>query len=158
MNLANNTITVSTNITEGSPHWRFTIAHEIGHIILHSIVLKLSDISDIKENTHNDWGIKFSKNDIERIEHQANLFAIALLMPKEEFMMVYAQYHIKNPLRRFPKLFLDNQPCNIQMCNAVFHHIAKHFGVSAEFVRNYMSNNKLLTIKSHTHSTHELLR
>lgn len=158
INLANNTITVSTNITEGFPHWRFTIAHEIGHIILHSIVLKLSDILDVKENTPNDWGTKFSKSDIERMEHQANLFAIALLMPKDEFMMVYAQYHIKYPLRRFPKLFLDNQPCNIQMCNAVFHYIAKHFDVSVECVKHYMSNNNLLTIKDSTVSTYELLR
>lgn len=158
INLANNTITVSTNITEGSPHWRFTIAHEIGHIILHSIVLKLSDISYIKENTHNNWGTKFSKSDIERIEYQANLFAIALLMPKEEFMMAYAQYHIKYPLRRFPKLFLDSQPCNIQMCNAVFHHIAKHFDVSVELVKHYMSNKNLLTIKDGTTSTYELFR
>ena len=92
------------------------------------------------------------------MEHQANLFAIALLMPKDEFMMVYAQYHIKNPLRRFPKLFLDNQPCNIQMCNAVFHHIAKHFDVSVELVKHYMSNNNLLTIKDGTTSTYELFR
>ena len=138
INLANNTITVSSNINVGSSHWRFTIAHEIGHIILHSIALKLSDILDVKENTHNDWGTKFSKSDIERMEHQANLFAIALLMPKDEFMMVYAQYHIKYPLRRFLKLFLDNQPCNIQTCNAVFHHIAKHFDVSVECVKHYM--------------------
>ena len=158
INLANNTITVSSNINVGSSHWRFTIAHEIGHIILHSIVLKLSDILDVKENTDNDWGTKFSKSDIERMEHQANLFAIALLMPKDEFMMVYAQYHIKYPLRRFPKLFLDNQPCNIQMCNAVFHHIAKHFDVSVECVKHYMSNNNLLIIKDSTVSTYELLR
>lgn len=158
INLANKTITVSNGITEGSPHWRFTIAHEIGHIILHGIVLKLSDISEIKENSHNDWGTKFSKSDIERIEHQANLFAIALLMPKEEFNMVYALYHTKHPLRRFPRLFLDNQPCNIQMCNAVFHHIAKHFDVSVECVKHYMENNNLLTIKDNTTSTYELFR
>lgn len=158
IDLVNNTITISSDITEGSPHWRFTVAHEIGHIILHSIILKLSDISDIKENAHNDWGTKFSKSDIERIEHQANLFAIALLMPKDEFMMVYAQYHIKYPLRRFPRLFLDNQPCNIQMCNAVFNHIAKHFDVSAECVKHYMSNNNLLTIKDNTISTYDFFR
>lgn len=158
INLANNTITVSNEIKEGSPHWRFTIAHEIGHIILHGIVLKLSDISEFKENPHNDWGTKFSKNDIERIEHQANLFAIALLMPKEEFNMAYANYYKQYPFRRFPYLLLDNQPCNIQMCNAVFHHIAKHFDVSAECVKHYMSNNNLLTIKDNTTSTYELFR
>ncbi len=158
INLANHTITVSNDITEGSPHWRFTIAHEIGHIILHAIVLKLSDVSEIKENTHNDWGTKFSKSDIERIEHQANLFAIALLIPKKEFNMVYAYYYKQHQFRRFPYLLLDNQPCNIQMCNAVFHYIAKHFDVSIELIKHYMSNNNLLTIKDNTTSTYELFR
>lgn len=158
INLVNNTITISNEIVEGSPHWRFTIAHEIGHIILHSIVLKLSDISEIKENFGDNWGTMFSKNDIKRIEHQANIFATALLMPKNEFMNVYAKFHIQYPLRRFPKLFLDNQHCNIQMCYTVFNHIAQYFGVSVECVKYYMSNINLLTIKGNTISAYDFFR
>ena len=158
IDFVNHTITISSKVVEGSPHWRFAIAHEIGHIILHSMVLRLSDVSEIKENARNEWVSKFSKHDIERIEYQANLFAVSLLMPKTEFVEVYSMYHKQYGLRKFPHLYLDSQPCNIQMCNAVFSYIAKHFGVSIEFVKHYMANNNLLTIKDSTVSTYELLR
>lgn len=150
----NKTISVSKDVIEYSPRWRFTIAHEIGHIVLHSIVICLAG----NEKMSYEWWKPFKSKDIEILEHQANLFAISLLMPKEEFTKAYANYYERHPFRRFPYLLLDDQTCNIQLCNQVFNHIAKHFDVSAEFVRNYMSNNKLLTIKSHTHSTYELLR
>lgn len=151
---ANRTISVSTDVIEYSPRWRFTVAHEIGHIVLHSIVIYLSR----NEKMGYEWWEPFKSKDIDRIEYQASLFAASLLMPWSEFAKVYANYYERYPFRRFPFLLLDDQTCNIQLCSQVFNHIAKHFGVSARFVQNYMSNSKLLTIKSHIHSTYEFLR
>lgn len=149
INFKNKKVIVSDGILETTPHWRFTIAHEIGHIILHSIVLKLSNITELSESSHeNNWGTQFSPKDIERIEFQANLLAVALLIPKEKFNKVYAQYHIIHKLRLFPKLYLDNQPCNIQICDDVFCYLSNYFDVSIECIRNYLVKANLLTINN----------
>ena len=43
------TILVSNTLQEGSPRWRFTVAHELGHIVLHSKSILESNIKAIEE-------------------------------------------------------------------------------------------------------------
>jgi Zn-dependent peptidase ImmA (M78 family) len=60
----------------------FTIAHEIGHYFLHF---------DHKRQSLNGPVI-FNRYGSDRNEWQANRFAAAFLMPKEEFLEVYERY------------------------------------------------------------------
>lgn len=55
----------------------FSLAHELGHIILHSNIMFLDEMSREERN---------------KIEHEADLFASAFLLPKEAFF-----YDLKTP-------------------------------------------------------------
>merc|ERR1711916_51690 len=62
---------------------RFTIAHEIGHIILHHNIDE--EISEVDYRT--------SDRQFNRKEFQANAFASALLMPKNEAIKVWEKVY-----------------------------------------------------------------
>lgn len=65
------------NSNEPSTRNRFTIAHEIGHIILHP------------DQDHVDFRSPFPGGIHEIKEQEANKFAAALLMPKNEFKKIF---------------------------------------------------------------------
>lgn len=76
--------TIYLNRVGGLFNNRYGIAHELGHYILHS---KLGEIPL--------WAQNSKKN--ERVEWEANWFAISLLMPEKEFR----NFHAQNPNRMF---------------------------------------------------------
>ena len=61
----------------------FTIAHELGHIALHSSIVK--DLLSI-EDRESDKDTIISRSTHGRMEYQANTFASYLLMPNIPFM------------------------------------------------------------------------
>jgi Zn-dependent peptidase ImmA (M78 family) len=67
---------------------KFTIAHEIGHLLLHLGPIKDKDPEAIMRATR--W---VDQNDVEqkRAEWEANWFAAGFLMPREEFMSIYSK-------------------------------------------------------------------
>lgn len=96
---------VYVGATRDSPRDRFTIAHELGHLILHgpeSIVFhRKENMESIKAYENPEW--------------QANVFAAALLMPPdnvinmtvEEIRQTYkvsktaAEFHLKNVKKQY---------------------------------------------------------
>lgn len=65
---------------------KFTIAHELGHLFLHMGYCT-------NENLWNDMSTeKFYRFGRSELEYQANEFAAALLMPKDEFMDLIQKY------------------------------------------------------------------
>jgi Zn-dependent peptidase ImmA (M78 family) len=58
---------------------RFTIAHELGHFVLHYIYRRQIDPTNAPEKM-----VAF-RRDSESVEWEANWFAAAFLMPKQEF-------------------------------------------------------------------------
>ncbi|MBI2464653.1 ImmA/IrrE family metallo-endopeptidase [Candidatus Shapirobacteria bacterium] len=63
---------------------RFTIAHEIGHLVLHSgLFSEISKISTDKE--YIDFQNHISIDDHRKLEIQANFFAEEVLFPKDVF-------------------------------------------------------------------------
>lgn len=92
---------------------RFTLAHEISHILLghgqyiSKDVCESSDLENLEPS-------RFLPRDIKRIEYQANYLAACLLMPKENFFSNFldtaSTFGIKN--RGFGPLFLDHQTDN----------------------------------------------
>lgn len=64
----------SFSTEEGS---RFTVAHELGHYLLHYV----TPILDHEE----PFAYRFFRKETDRFERQANHFAASLTMPKEEF-------------------------------------------------------------------------
>jgi len=75
-------ITVDDSVSELYPsRYRFTLAHEVGHIILHKelfVTAKFSNYSDWKSFVNN-----ISEVDYKKLEWQANAFAGLVLVPAE---------------------------------------------------------------------------
>jgi len=65
---------------------RFTIAHELGHFILHKNIIE-------KEGRHND-AVLMRSGAVNKIEQEANLFATQLLMPRSRILK-YIKDNIK---------------------------------------------------------------
>lgn len=64
---------------------RFTVAHELGHYILHYVWAKK------KDPTLPDRVVAYRRGS-DRIEWEANWFAAAFLMPEDEFTQVYNEF------------------------------------------------------------------
>lgn len=93
---------------------RFTLAHEIGHLFLHMGFLinktKWDSIESFEDSVY------FRSNMYSLEEYEANEFAAAFLMPKNEFIEIAEEHLNKNTY--------DLEP------------IAVHFNVSTEAVAN----------------------
>lgn len=109
---------VIVNETENKNSGRlsFTLAHELGHVSLHSFAVK-------NQNCNNyDIGVS-----LEKIERQADKYAAALLMPKEEVFS-----------------FMKDLGCTILSPAVDMHIYAEkikiHFGVSNEVLEYRLGN------------------
>jgi Zn-dependent peptidase ImmA (M78 family) len=120
---------------------RFTIAHEIGHIILHRpyLVSPVSEI-DLSINNFNDYIL--DKDSVKRAEIQANIFAAHLLMPKKIFLYKVAE--ISHSLDYKPKgsylIYVDEQPCNLNNFLILTKQLSSVFNVSGQAIEYHLKN------------------
>lgn len=139
-------IYISSDLSFDSPRWRFTLAHEIGHFVLHGF---LYDGYGIRASFEKEFCYDFNnigQDSIRRLEIQANIFAAYLLVPEPALIYKYRLLNQEIGIRYFPQLFLDNQPCNIELCETVFSEIAQAFKVSKEVIKYRFLNKGWLTI------------
>lgn len=112
----------------------FTLAHEIGHLILHSPILK--ERLKEKSDTENTLSLKYnsSTKSSERLEVQANLFASYLLLPERllvaRMQMIFIEYRIH---RKY--LYLDRQPVNQREVFEILSKLSGEFQASIEAIR-----------------------
>ena len=69
---------------------RFTMAHELGHHILHSHIFNELGVTSVGESEET---LAISKGDSRRLEYQANKFASFLLMPRRLVVVLYEKYY-----------------------------------------------------------------
>ncbi|MCL2416327.1 MAG: ImmA/IrrE family metallo-endopeptidase [Bacteroidales bacterium] len=133
----NNTISISNTMSYGSSRWRFTFAHEIGHYILHRYLYEKYGVSMANDDESNIALSGLSDNLTKRLEIQANIFATKILIPDEALKVNYYLLHQEElALPRYPQLYVDRQPCNIDDYYYITGKIANHFNVSREVVKN----------------------
>lgn len=125
-------ILVSDTLQEGSPRWRFTVAHELGHIVMHSKVILQSNIKAIEEYIDDEMeeSANISNKTIARMEIQANSFASLLLLPPYQFELAYKALFIEGGVRNYPELYLKGQKCNVDTSNWIIQHLSAYFMVS----------------------------
>lgn len=114
--------------------FRFTMAHELGHYILHSPLFKAQRVVSVGESNET---LSISKSYSRRLEYQANIFASYLLMPKELVCRLYQIYFELHIHRRFgDKLhalyYNPMQPETFESYNNVVGSMAKLLGVSLQ--------------------------
>jgi Zn-dependent peptidase ImmA (M78 family) len=139
-------ISITKTLEYNSPRWRFTLAHEIGHYILHQYLYEKYQIYMANDDEANFRNSELDSNLTRRVEIQANVFASRLLVANEALEIIYCQLHKQLALRNFPMLYIDNQPCNIHNYNYITQKIAKRFGISQDFVRYRLLELKLLEL------------
>lgn len=122
----------------GCPRWRFTIAHELGHIILHADSIIRAKIEAIEEclDDEKDDSCNVSDKTITKMEIQANLFASYLLLPKDAFIAEYYRLFKTQGIRNFPYLVYDEKPWNMSCYNFVLNKLSTHFNVSKAVIIN----------------------
>lgn len=112
---------------------RFTLAHEISHILLdHGRYLIKDTFSNEDMN-----GESTNKNGfISKLEFQANYLASCILMPKKTFVDRFLEIYKKLGLTPRGKVFLynDKQECNKIVVNNVLVGLSRHFNVSKKAV------------------------
>lgn len=117
---------------------RFTLAHEIGHLLLgHGKFLK----SEWRDHADNDSieGIRDDGTALMRMEIQANYLASCLLMPRERFKKAfYEQLQIRGLQNKgFGSLFVDTQECNLN----------SYYGVTAKLMTQFGASRAAVTIR-----------
>lgn len=109
----------------------FALAHEIGHFLLcHDQYLKIE-----RQTVYTSKNIEFTKSlpiNLERIEYQANYFAICLLLPETPLKTIFTKLIRKYNVtyRGFSLLYVDEQPCNLDNYIKICIPIANFFMVS----------------------------
>ncbi|WP_316807376.1 ImmA/IrrE family metallo-endopeptidase [Pedobacter agri] len=109
--------TIGINKADGPQRKRFTIAHELGHLILHQDKGNLFMDSILFRKT----GEGYTKRE-EKIEREANYFAANILMPEKR---------VKAKLKNFVSDFFDD---------SIIDDLAKDFGVSVSAMNYRLIN------------------
>jgi Zn-dependent peptidase ImmA (M78 family) len=79
-----------------------------------------------------------------RLEIQANLFASYLLIPENPMINKYFEVKRELGYSDRQRLYLDNQPVNIEDCNIVFNELSRFFNVSKQMVKIRLLDDNLL--------------
>jgi len=118
-----------------SPRLRSTLAHEVGHFVLHK-----EQIQQCKFRTPEDWihfREDFLEDDLDWFEFQAYEFAGRLLVPKEELEKQIKSCSDK--IKYFKKYF----PEGPDLVEAVSRVICGHFGVSDQVIGKRIAKEKI---------------
>lgn len=108
---------------------KFSIAHEISHLILHKTLL---------ENSKDSFFYFLqSTRESRRIETQANMLASYIVLDdailQSEFVKLIHEYHLT--LKNGHYLYLDYQPCNQDMFMKITNRLMSVFDVSRELIK-----------------------
>jgi Zn-dependent peptidase ImmA (M78 family) len=125
---------------------RYTVTRTLGHIILHYQLLKEAGVYEIVEDQSSLWASNFIDTKDNRLGYQANMFAMDILLPTNIFVSNYKAIHKDMGIRLFPRLYLDNQPCNIWTCRTMFNKLARFFNVPAGLIIEKLKKLGYLTV------------
>ena len=119
---------------DNKKRYRFTMAHELGHYILHSPLFKKQGVVSVGESEDT---LLVSENDSLRLEYQANKFASCLLMPKKLVDTLYDIFFDRYVHQEFGDSFHalyynQNQPETWQSYNHIVGHMSRLLGVSKQ--------------------------
>lgn len=94
----------------------FTLAHEIGHILLHQELFYKHGLVSLNETSRTISVL--SQSVLSRLETQANLFASSLLMPKTLIEKCFMNFKKKNNINKHV-LYIDDQEVNQELLSSL---------------------------------------
>ncbi len=139
-------ITIFADNENNNARKRFTLAHELGHLILgHSEYMTREYCQEYDFDF--ERLTELGPRDIVRLEWQANYFASCLLLPKNaflsDFLHLAADLNLHN--RGYGILFVDDQACNLDNYYKVTNYLKVKYNVSRSVVKIRLENMGLLT-------------
>lgn len=140
VNYLDKEIFIDKDLQENITSWRFTLAHEIGHLILHhkySDQLSETKDGEIDVNELNDQSSNKS------MEIQANIFASQLLMPMQPLLNLVATYFTEERIHK-GYLFLDHQMVNQNLVMKFLSQLQMYFNVSKSVAKYRLIGLNLL--------------
>ncbi|WPV00886.1 ImmA/IrrE family metallo-endopeptidase [Mucilaginibacter sp. cycad4] len=143
-------IRVNPRLRDDPHRWRFTFAHEVGHMILHRKLLE----GAVKEKNDDEATLEvlnpnYMDNE-RRIEIQANLFASTLLLPRPKLENLVNRFFKENGIHK-GYLFVDSQPVNQVQALNLLKLISETFDVSLAVGRIRLIKLKLAVYKNDGH-------
>lgn len=148
LNIEKNYVILNSKGLNNYKRYRFTMAHELGHYILHSHLFKEQGIVSVGESEET---LSISINDSRRIEYQANLFASYLLMPMALVVTIYEHLfetiihkNYGDTLR--PLYYNPMQPETFESYNKVVGSMARLLGVSLQAMNIRLQSLGLLNM------------
>jgi len=142
------TVYISNSLEKNSHRWRYTVAHELGHLILHRRLDLPSIIGTHLETEQNfSWYSKTRQSDVvKRLEWQANTFASSLLLPREGVFNIVIDSLKKMGVQKFSHgvIFVDEQQCNIQPFLEILSRISNAFNASKTVVEYRLAQLRIL--------------
>lgn len=135
-------IKISRKARENKDRWRFTIAHEIGHLILHSKLLK-ERICEKQDTEQTLFGYYTTNNNSKRLELQSNLFASNLLLPEHILHNSVSRLFQKYRIHR-NQLYLDRQKVNQQEVYGILRELSDLHEISIETIKIRLIQSGLL--------------
>lgn len=129
----------------------FTLAHELGHILLHSDLFRDNQIhvvDDPQENHSISNANVFIQS--QRLEVQANMFAAFLLMPSDLMWCLWAAFKQEQRIWKH-NLYLDSQPINQDLFSAITRKANTATTVSKEALRYRLEGLNILRVDPYFH-------
>ncbi len=121
-------INISNALDSESSIWRFTLAHELGHYFLHRELIE-NYIQNHQDESEQSWSNTNQLSFNPRLETQANMFAAAILMPKELVEHKLKQFFKEKSIHK-GFLYLDYQPVNKHFIVPFLRELSSDFKVS----------------------------
>ncbi len=163
-NSEDNKILIDNSVV-GTERYAFTLAHEIGHFVLHRN-LKMNQVvyNNFKDSQHNVFTQQYEiKNDKNWIEWQANCFAANLLMP--HISIVARLIEIQNKIgvsRNQGTIYVDQQIDNRKDFYTYIDQLSEHFKTSKQSLQNRLESLGILKypkdIQTNYHEEQERIR
>ena len=139
-------IMIDEEVTE-TERLPFTLAHEIGHLVLHrNLKIDKEDYSEITDTEYDlVTGKKILTTNRDWIEWQANKFASSFLLPRATFQNALIDIQRKMDItKNIGIVYVEKADYSLRDFNKIKESLAKHYQVSKTVVEFRLSNLKLL--------------
>jgi Zn-dependent peptidase ImmA (M78 family) len=155
-------IYVDPILLDQKARWKFTLAHEIGHFVLHTNLDALPDSSGDSSRTDNYRTLSLhnvnGKRPKDWIEWQANRFAGAILVPrftlKEKLISLQESMGIRI---RLGQIYLDYQPVNVRDFQKLVFRLQHTYRISSAVIKVRLRHLELIVGKSNTQKSSSVL-
>lgn len=158
LSLDTKTIYISNSLELNGHRWRFTLAHELGHYLLHKNLFIKDPSLNIMDSKKSIEMKNINKSSTSRLEWQANSFASSLLLPKKTLIpfviSLLREYGIRNSNHGI--IYLDNQRDNITTYRYISSRISQEYNVSYQMITYRLTQLKILNNQSGQKNIKEL--